>query len=93
VSGNGILKMKNFQREMGLADISWKRTFATVNPAFGEMSPNEIIDQVFATTNPDDLSTYLETVKGMYKSKMTEANVKKFRQVCAAFGIDYDTLA
>jgi len=93
VSVNAILKMKNFQRSMEFADISWRRTFSTLDPSYEEMSPNEIIDQVFSTTNPDDLETYLESVKNMYRSKLNkEENMKKFKQVCAAFGIKYSTL-
>jgi hypothetical protein len=85
--------MKNFTRSMGFADISWKRTFSTLDPAYGNMARNEIIDRVFSTTNPDDLETYLETVKNMYQSKLTnETNRKKFNQLCAAFGIDPDML-
>jgi len=93
VSTNAILKMKNFQRSMAFADISWRRTFSSLDSSYGKMSPNEIIDQVFSTTNPDDLTTYLETVKNMYRSKLVkEENLKKFKQVCAAFGVDYDNL-
>ena len=93
VSANAVLKMKNFQRSMGYADISWRRTFSSIDPSYGKMSPNEIIDRVFSTTNPDDLATYLETVKNMYRSKLVkEENLKKFKQVCAAFGVDYDIL-
>lgn len=93
VSANAILRMKNFQRMMGFADISWKRTFSTLDPAYGDMSPNEIIDHVFSTTNPDDLETYLETVKYMYRSKLNkESNLQKFTQLCAAFGIDPEKL-
>ena len=93
VSVNAILRMKNFQRSMGYADISWKRTFSTLDPSYGKMSPNEIIDRVFSTTNPDDLETYLESVKNMYLSQIhNEEFNKKFKQVCAAFGIDYDKL-
>lgn len=93
VSANAILKMKNFRRAMGFADISWRRTFSSLDPSYGEMSPNEIIDRVFTTTNPDDLMTYLETVKHMYQSKLVEEeSLKKFKHVCAAFGVDYATL-
>lgn len=93
VSANAVLKMKNFQRVIGYADISWKRTFSTLDLAYGEMSPNEIIDHVFSTSNPDDLETYLESVKNMYRSKLVNTeNMKKFIDLCAAFGVDPDNL-
>jgi len=93
VSANAILRMKNFQRSMGFADISWRRTFSSLDPSYLKMSPNEIIDRVFSTTNPDDLATYLETVKNMYRSKLVkEEDLKKFKQVCAAFGVNYNDL-
>ena len=93
VSATAILKIKNFQRAMGFADHSWAKTFASIDPAYREMTVNDIIDQVFSTTNPDDLETYLETVKNMFSSKLAKPdNMKKFINLCASFGINPENL-
>ena len=78
---------------MGFADHSWAKTFASIDPAYREMTVNDIIDQVFSTTNPDDLETYLETVKNMFSSKLAKPdNMKKFINLCASFGINPENL-
>ena len=88
-----MLKLKNFVRSMGLAQYSWARTFADVDTAYKEMTREEIINHVFATSNRDDLVTYLETVKQMYQIPSCEDEVvERFTSVCNAFGIGYEEL-
>jgi formate-dependent nitrite reductase cytochrome c552 subunit len=93
ISGNAILKLKNFIRPLGLADHSWAKTFATIDPLYKDMTREEIIDRIFSTSNRDDLITALDTIKGMYSSKfVNDEIVDKFKNVCNAFGIDYNEL-
>ncbi|HOE63823.1 MAG TPA: hypothetical protein PKW18_11845 [Candidatus Sumerlaeota bacterium] len=93
ISINALLKLKNLVRLLGLADHSWSKTFGTIDPSYKQMSPDEIIDRVFSTSNRDDLTTYLDTIRGMYASKLNDISIlDKFKKVCNAFGIDYDEL-
>lgn len=92
VGPNAVLKLKNFVRSSGLAQHGWAKTFSAVDPAYGELTVDEIINRVFNTTNRDDLTTYLETVKSMYQVEREESMRKRFEAVCNAFGIGYDEL-
>jgi phosphopantothenoylcysteine synthetase/decarboxylase len=93
IGPNAMLKLKNFVRAMALAEYGWKKTFASVDVAYKSMTRDEIIDHVFATTNRDDLVTYLEAVKQMYQvSKGGEDVARQFESVCHAFGIGYEEL-
>jgi hypothetical protein len=67
--------------------------FSTADPAYGDLSRDEIMNRVFSTSNRDDLAVALETVKQMYASKWADARLlQKFRVVCNAFGFDFDEL-
>jgi len=93
VGANAILKMKNFRRSVGWPADAWAKTFKSLDPSYEKLTVNEIIDRVFLTSNPDDLKTYLETVKHMYRNRLGNGdNLKKFKDVCNSFGIDYDDL-
>ena len=93
VGANALLKMKNFRRSVGWPADAWAKTFKSLDPSYEKLTVNEIIDRVFLTSNPDDLKTYLETVKHMYKNRLGNGdNLKKFKDVCNSFGIDYDDL-
>ena len=93
ISGNAMLKLKNFIRSLGYADYSWKKTFSTINPMYAEMGREEMIERIFATSNRDDLLTALDTPKQMYGSKLTNpASLEKFRGVCNAFGVGFEEL-
>jgi hypothetical protein len=92
-SPNAILKMLNFVRSVGLPQHSWSRTFAVVHPEYADMAKTEMVQCLFRTTNPDELSELLETVKNMYADQMAvPQHCEKFVRVCNAFGIDYDDL-
>lgn len=91
IGQNSMLKLKNFVRSMGSAQYGWARTFADVDPAYRDMTREEIINHVFSTSNRDDLVAYLETVKQMYQRSEDE-EVERFSRVCNAFGISYDEL-
>jgi len=93
VSASALLRLKNLVNALGYADHSWKKMFSTVDPNYAEMSRDEIINRVFATTNRDDLLVALDTVKNMYSSKWSEPLLlQKFQLVCNAFGIGLDEL-
>ncbi|MEK6372695.1 MAG: HNH endonuclease signature motif containing protein [Acidobacteriota bacterium] len=93
VGPNAILKLKNFVRASQLAEYGWATTFASVDLAYKSMKRDDIIDHVFATTNRDDLVTYLATVKQMYQVSRRGADVvRQFEPVCHAFGIGYEEL-
>ena len=93
ISPNALLKIKNFVRSLGYAEYSWKSTFAILDPSYGEMSREEIVNRVFSTSNRDELVTALETVKNMYgRYLIIEKILEKFKIVCNSFGIDYDEL-
>ena len=93
ISGNALLKLHIFIRSLGLADHSWKKTFSVIDPVYEKMTREEIINRIFSTSNRDDLMTGLDTIKSMYTSQFVyEKIIKKFRNVCYAFGIDYDDL-
>ncbi len=90
ISPNAMLKLKNFVRAVGLAQYGWAKTFSAVDSAYKDMTRDAIIDHVFATSNRDDLVTYLETVKHMYQvSSHNEDVERRFTDVCSAFGVDY----
>ena len=94
VGPNAILKLKNFVRSSPLAQYGWTKTFGAIAPEYKTMSRDEIIDHVFATSNRDDLITYLETVKAMYQvSERDNTQLQRFVAVCSAFGVDFDELA
>jgi hypothetical protein len=93
VSPNAILKLKNFVRSVGWPQHGWAKTFAAVDPAYKDLTVDEIINRLFATSNRDDLVTYLESVKYMYQvSPRDEALLQRFEVVCNAFGVDYSEL-
>jgi hypothetical protein len=92
-SPNAILKVKNFVRSVGFAQDGWAKTFSAIDPSYNDLTVNEIIHRVFATSNRDDLVTYLETVKYMYRNSLDDpAALERFIGVCNAFGIGYDEL-
>ena len=87
------LKIKNFVRALGSygATYGWAKTFASLDENYRNMTRDEIIDRVFSTSNPDDLKTFLDTMKNMYVGALRNKDVQeKFREVCNAFGLDYD---
>ena len=93
IGPNAMLKLKNFVRSLGLAKYGWARTFADVDPAYEKLSRDEIINHVFATSNRDDLVTYLDTVKQMYQIPSQDDQViQRFAAVCNAFGVSYEEL-
>lgn len=93
VGPNAILKVKNFVRSVGFAQYGWAKTFSGLDASYGELTVDQIIERVFSTTNRDDLLCYLETMKHMYQNVLrNEENLKKFKRLCNAFGIDYDEL-
>ncbi|MFZ2492853.1 MAG: HNH endonuclease signature motif containing protein [Thermoanaerobaculia bacterium] len=93
ISPNAILKVKNFVRSVPLAQHGWAKTFSAIDPSYRDLTVDEIINRVFATSNRDDLTTYLETVKYMYQVSPSSDDVqRRFIGVCNAFGIDYDEL-
>lgn len=93
ISASGLLRLKNLVNELGSADHSWKKMFSTVDPAYADLSRDEIMNRVFSTSNRDDLNVALETVKHMYASKWSDDRLlQKFRVVCNAFGFDSDEL-
>ncbi len=92
-SPNAILKVKNFVRSVGFAQNGWAKTFSAIDASYNDLTVNEIIHRVFATSNRDDLVTYLETVKYMYRAALDDrAALERFVGVCNAFGIGYDEL-
>lgn len=94
VGPNAVLKLKNFVRAVGFAKHGWAKTFASIDLAYKSMNRDEIIDHVFSTTNRDDLVTYLETVKCMFDmASQPDEVVRRFEDVCNAFGVGYDELA
>lgn len=94
ISPNAILKVKNFVRSVGFAQYGWAKTFSALNPSYGKLTVDEIIDRVFSTANKDDIVTYLETIKHMYQNVLRDKkNLTKFKNLCNAFGIDYDELS
>jgi len=93
VGANAILKVKNFVRSVGFAKYGWAKTFSGLDPSYGKLTVDQIIERVFSTTNRDDLLCYLESMKYMYQNVLRdEENLRKFRNLCNAFGIDYDEL-
>jgi hypothetical protein len=94
INPNAILKVKNFVRSVGLAQYGWAKTFSALDISYQDLTRDEIIDRVFATSNRDDLATYLETMKYMYQNSLRdERALQQFHNVCNAFGIDYAELA
>ncbi len=79
---------------MGFAQYGWAKTFSALDPAYKNLTVDEIINRVFSTTNRDDIVTYLETMKHMYQNVlMDEKNLMKFKNLCNTFGVDYDELS
>ena len=94
ISPNAILKVKNFVHTVGFAQYGWAKTFSALDPAYKNLTVDEIINRVFSTTNRDDIVTYLETMKHMYQNVlMDEKNLMKFKNLCNTFGVDYDELS
>lgn len=92
-SPNAILKVKNFVRSVGFAQYGWSKTFSAIDSSYNDLTVDEIINRVFATSNRDDLITYLNAMKQMYQNALTDAAaLKRFAGVCNAFGIGYDEL-
>ena len=93
MSPNGVLKVKNFAHSTGSPQHGWSKTFSAIDRSYETLTRNEIINRVFATSNRDDLVTYLETMKYMYQNQLSdEKTLQRFVRVCNAFGIDYDEL-
>jgi hypothetical protein len=91
ISANALLRLKNLVNSLGYADHSWKKMFSMVDPNYGSMIRDDIINRIFSTSNRDDLVVALETVKNMYASKWSDPPLlHKFQIVCNAFGIEYD---
>ncbi|HYM59995.1 MAG TPA: HNH endonuclease signature motif containing protein [Thermoanaerobaculia bacterium] len=92
-SANAVLNVHNFVRAVGFAQHGWSKTFSVLDPAYKELSRDEIINRVFATSNRDDLVTYLTTMKYMYQVSPDRQDLfERFSRVCHAFGIDYAEL-
>lgn len=92
-NANAVQKLKNFVQFMGFAKVAWSKSFTSVDPSCREMKRNDIIDRVFSTNNAIELETRLSTVKYMYPEQLSdEENLRKFREVCTAFGLEYDDL-
>jgi hypothetical protein len=92
--GLARLKVKNFVFNRTLSEYasrSWAKTFASLDPSYANLTVPEIIDRVFSDTNPDNLKTYLQTMKTMYRNALRSAEVQEeFKEVCNAFGFDFD---
>ena len=87
------LKLKNFARVAGggFAEQSWSKTFQTLDDRYSKMKRDEIIDQVFSTTIPNELKDRLQAVVGMYKNTLTDPKINaEFVDVCKAFGLEFD---
>jgi len=94
ISPNAVLKVKNFVRSVGFAQYGWAKTFSAINPSYKDLTVDEIIERVFSTTNRDDIVTYLETMKHMYQNILRkEQSLEKFKNLCNAFGVDYEELS
>jgi hypothetical protein len=94
ISPNAILTVKNFVRSVGFAQYGWAKTFSALDPSYEKLTVDEIINRVFSTTNRDDIVTNLETMKYMYQNVLSdEENLRKFKNLCNAFGVDYDELS
>jgi hypothetical protein len=93
-SPNALLKLKNFVRSVGLPQYGWSKMFSALDLCYEKLTSDEIMNRVFATSNRDDIVTYLETVKIMFKNALEdESALKRFIDVCHAFGIDYEELS
>ena len=69
------------------------KTFSAIDPSYKDLTVDEIINRLFATSNRDDLITYLDTLRHMYQNALTDdAALKRFVSVCNAFGIGFDEL-
>lgn len=96
INPNAILKLKLFIREMPFPTYSWKKTFSSLHPSYVELNKEEIAERIFATSNPDDLKTYLTAVYGMYQRSLHKRdkegyhNIIKFKELCNTFGFDFD---
>ena len=95
INPNAILKVKNFVRSVRYSQYGWAKTFSALDPSYDEkLTVDEIINRVFSTTNRDDIVTNLETMKYMYQNVLSnEENLRKFKNLCNAFGVDYDELS
>ena len=80
-------------RDLGgmAATYGWAKTFSSLDESYRKLTKDEIIDRVFSTSNQVELKTYFETVKSMYYRVLKNKDVQeKFREVCNAFGFDFD---
>lgn len=94
ISPLAILKVKNFVRSVGFAKYGWAKTFSALNPNYQKCNVDEIINRVFSTTNRGEIVTHLETMKHMYQNVLKdEGNLVKFKNLCNAFGVDYNELS
>jgi len=55
VGAYALLKLKNLVHSLGSADHSWKKMFSTVDPNYGAMSREDIINRIFSTSNRNQL--------------------------------------
>ena len=55
------------------------------------MNRDGIIEMAFSTTNPVELETYLQAVRGIYLSilRTDEDAREEFRKICNLFGAEY----
>jgi hypothetical protein len=92
--GIARLKVKNFYSARSLSEYasrSCAKTFSSLDESYGKLTVPEIIDRVFSDSNPENLKTYLQTMKTMYAKALRSATVQKeFKDVCNAFGFDFD---
>ena len=92
--GDAKLKVKNFVVARPFtqwANPSWAKMFKSLDPSYEKMNVSDIIDRVFSTSNQASLKCYLETMKNMYsRALLEEENKKQFKEICNAFGFDFD---
>ena len=99
ISKNFNLKVILFIREIGFPQYGWGKTFGDLNPEYQKLTREEIAKRVFATTNPEDLKSILNTVKNMYQKQLGFKLLKdnksarnRFRDLCNTFGFNYDII-
>ena len=93
VRGNAVLKVKNFVNSVPWAKFGWGKTFSAIDPSYENKTRDQIINEVFSTSNRDDIVTNLEAMKHMYSDVLaSDEGLERFKKVCHAFGVDYDEL-
>lgn len=76
-----------------LPPVSWKRTFAAVDPECESLTKVDIIRRLFSTSNHEDLAAFLGNVKGLYAVPLRRREVRiSFEKVCEAFNVDFSEL-